>query len=847
MTFTDGQPDNESVPSPDSPKLSAAGSESPPNLLENMEAYDFNVRHTCKGRKTTSWPPLSRKVARNHEAGKKCPESCAYPVDCPLAEQLFDEAAERKKNFEGESLNTTWLNHIFIEELFLNTDYPEFKYNVDKALERGLISSPSVASHITTIFGQQEGYQLGRVLEYQTVTSSTAFRWLLIAYGSHSTRKFFVDSCMDVVKVVDGLVKAGPGRSVYMQDDQLRAQQSEAEEWLRRLKKCAGVLNYWLRVAEEQLKFDQRWGTAKKWVLHGDGWGHLEQIWRTGAIEELTMDLWDAKSNITLKLIEAGQNPDCDLQYVNLLRDAGVADGGELERLIFWPQTGKLEWAYPTQESAISKVAAEQIRMSADLFLNGISRQCQVAAVPDIAPHVEQSSLRVERDTLGQHPAPRILINGISDQQEVTSQGLTDCDTSTGSEITSHTRVGNTLAEHDTAQQGLPDLSSNDRIYEDIAPRVKTNMFATDWEDTTLVRPGKSTTWYWGREPRPIGHGSVPRELEESRFWYSARKSSDTPYAIEASVTAPISSPPRAKAEDENESTSRVRRLDRDSNILLGIKDETIKEEDIEDSKSGYITSNNRPYTHIDLADLGKRLAVLDAAELGAAEESKQQQNRSLAEQALLDLPRRETQLREELQHSARIKKTLLDKLDSDTPIGSKMDAVGIFLDAIEEETEKMQGWTEDLREAEAEIDRGYDGDWEEGSQSEETHNNTQAILETSVGYSSSSKGKEHTQTVEESSVILLGEGESIENEKQKTKTGVHGETEETDAGEVVDPAIAQAVGRLPLGDWNDGSVTGSDTRGYDGVGPSSSVKGKTTKADYTAEEHNIFSPSTGN
>ncbi|KAF7887666.1 hypothetical protein EAF00_009960 [Botryotinia globosa] len=744
---------------------------------------------------------------------------------------------------EGESLNTTWLNHIFIEELFLNTDYPEFKYNVDKALERGLISSLSVASHITTIFGQQEGYQLGRVLEYQTVTSSTALRWLLIAYGSHSTRKFFVDSCMDVVKVVDGLMKAGPGRSVSMQDEQLRAQQSETEEWLGKVKKCAGVLNYWLRVAEEQLKFDQRWGTAKKWVLHEDGWGHLEQIWRTGVIEKLMMDLWDAKSNITLKLIEAGQNSDCDLQYVNLLRDAGVAEGREPERLVFWPQTGKLEWIYPTQEPRISKVTAEQIRMSADLFLNGISRQYQVAAIPKVASHVEPSSLRVERDTLDQHPAPRILINGISDQQELTSQGLTDCDITTGSEIASHTRVGTNLVEQNTAQQGLPDLPSNNRTHENIAPRVKTNMFATDWEDTTLVRPGKSTTWYWGREPRPIGHGSDPGELEESRFWYSARKSSDTPYAIEAGVTAPISSLPRTKAEDENESTSGVGGLDRDNNTLLG----TIKEEDIEDSNSGYITSNNRPYTRIDLADLGKRLAVLDAAELGAAEESKQQQNRSLAEQVLLDLPRRETQLREELQHSAKIKKTLLDKLDSDTPIGSKMDAVGIFLDAIEEETEKMQGWTEDLREAEAEIDRGYDGDWEEGSQSEETHKNTQAILETSTECSSSSKGKERIQTIEESSVMLLGEGESIENEKQKAKTGVHGETEETDAGEVVDPAIAQAVGGLPLGGWNDGSVTGSDTRGYDGVHPSSSGEGGTTKAGYTAEEHKNLSPSTGN
>ncbi|TGO60350.1 hypothetical protein BCON_0036g00400 [Botryotinia convoluta] len=747
---------------------------------------------------------------------------------------------------EGESLNTSWLNHIFIEELFLNTDYPEFKYNVDKALERGLISSLSVASHITTIFGQQEGYQLGRVLEYQTVTSSTALRWLLIAYGSHSTRKFFVNSCMDVVKEVDGLMKTEPGRSVHMQDDQLRAQHNAAKEWLEKLKKCAGVLNFWLRVAEEQLRFDQRWGIAKKWVLHGDGWGHLEQIWRTGVIEKLTMNLRKAKSNIAMKLMEAGQNPDYSLQYVNLLRDAGVADGGEPERLVFWPQTGKLEWVYPTQEPRISKVAAEQIRMSAGLFSNGISRQGQVAAVQGTTPHVEPSSLPVEQDTLDQHPAPQILINEISDHQDVTSQGLPDRYPTTGSEVASQTRIGVPLVEQNTAQQTLPGLPSKGRTYENITPRVKINMFATDWEDTTPVQPGKSTTWYWGQEPRPIGHGSVPQELEDSRFWYSARKSSDTPNAIEAGVTVPLSSLPRAKAE-KNESASWVGGLGRDSNTLPGIKGDTIMEKDIEDTNSGYVTSNNRPYVHIDLADLGERLAVLDAAELGAVEERKQQGNRSLAQQTLLDLPRRDTQLREELQHSAKIKKTLLEKLDSDTPIASKMDAVGIFLDAIEEETEKVQGWTEDLREAEAEIDRGYDGDWEEESQSEETHNNKQAILRTSAEYSSSSEGKKHTQMIKESSTRSLVKGDSIKNEKQEAKASVHGETEGTDAGEVMEPAIAQTVGRLSLGNLNDGRVAGSDTRGYDGVGPSSSVEEKTTKAGCTAEEHDILSPSTGN
>lgn len=55
MALTDDQSDtiisdSESISPPDPPKLSAAGSESPPGLVEDMRAYDFNVRHTCKGR-----------------------------------------------------------------------------------------------------------------------------------------------------------------------------------------------------------------------------------------------------------------------------------------------------------------------------------------------------------------------------------------------------------------------------------------------------------------------------------------------------------------------------------------------------------------------------------------------------------------------------------------------------------------------------------------------------------------------------------------------------------------------------------------------------------------------------
>ncbi|TGO20431.1 hypothetical protein BPAE_0296g00070 [Botrytis paeoniae] len=107
MAFTDDESDavtseSESVPSPNSHELSAAGSESLPALLEDIAAYDFGVRHTCRGRKITSWPPLSRKVVRNHKVGKEYPTGCTYPVqDCPLASELSDEAKERKRKFEA--------------------------------------------------------------------------------------------------------------------------------------------------------------------------------------------------------------------------------------------------------------------------------------------------------------------------------------------------------------------------------------------------------------------------------------------------------------------------------------------------------------------------------------------------------------------------------------------------------------------------------------------------------------------------------------------------------------------------------------------------------------------------
>lgn len=53
MTLAKDDPDtatsnNKSFPSQNSPQLPAAGSESPPGLVEDIAAYDLGFRHTCR-------------------------------------------------------------------------------------------------------------------------------------------------------------------------------------------------------------------------------------------------------------------------------------------------------------------------------------------------------------------------------------------------------------------------------------------------------------------------------------------------------------------------------------------------------------------------------------------------------------------------------------------------------------------------------------------------------------------------------------------------------------------------------------------------------------------------------
>ncbi|KAB8290297.1 hypothetical protein EYC80_011161 [Monilinia laxa] len=133
-----------------------------------------------------------------------------------------------------------------------------------------------------------------------------------------------------------------------------------------------------------------------------------------------------------------------------------------------------------------------------------------------------------------------------------------------------------------------------------------------------------------------------------------------------------------------------------------------------EETNTYHDTSNNRPFLRIDMADVEGRLAVLDAAELRAMEEKNQQGNRSSAEHILLDLSERDLRLDGELQHSTEIKEELLEKLESERPLALKIQAVEEFFGAVGNEIEKVKGWTEELLEAEAKINGGYDGGWEE-------------------------------------------------------------------------------------------------------------------------------------
>ncbi|APA16298.1 predicted protein [Sclerotinia sclerotiorum 1980 UF-70] len=276
--------------------------------------------------------------------------------------------------------------------------------------------------------------------------------------------------------------------------------------------------------------------------------------------------------------------------------------------------------------------------------------------------------------------------------------------------------------------------------------------------------------------------------------------------------------------------------IDRDNNMFPSEQGNLIKGEGVaEGTNSGHNTNDNRPCIHIDMADVEERLAVLDAAELGAMEEREQQENRSLAEQTLLHLPERERQLEEELKHSAGIKDSLLEKLDSDTPLASKLEAVEIFYDAVGEETEKVEDWTKELRKAEADIDHVCGGDSEEETPSKETHANKQNILETSTKMTLL-RGENNGEIISETLKNLPVRKGSVENEAHGAQAGLHAETEETDTGDMMYLGAAQAVQKLRLENWSSCSIAGSDTGHYTGVVPYSPSKDKNTTEAYRAE-----------
>ncbi|CAD6442434.1 0665917d-8e06-4cf3-b6ac-c8d2c7425631 [Sclerotinia trifoliorum] len=287
--------------------------------------------------------------------------------------------------------------------------------------------------------------------------------------------------------------------------------------------------------------------------------------------------------------------------------------------------------------------------------------------------------------------------------------------------------------------------------------------------------------------------------------------------------------------------------IDRDTSMFPSKQGDLIKDGDVaEDTNSTQNTNDNRPCIHIDMADVEEKVAVLDTAELGAMEERKQQESRSLAEQTLLHLPERERQLEEELKHSAGMKESLLEKLESDTPLTSKFEALEIFFDAVGEETEKVKGWTKELREAEADLDRGYIGDGEEETPSEEAHAHEQDILETSTKMTLS-QAEDNEQIISKALTKLHVKEGSVEDEAQGAQASLHAKTEETDTGVMIYLTAARAVQKLRLENCSSCSVTGSDTSDYTGVGPYSPTKDKNATEACTAEEFEIFSPPTCN
>ncbi|RAL58819.1 hypothetical protein DID88_009129 [Monilinia fructigena] len=281
-------------------------------------------------------------------------------------------------------------------------------------------------------------------------------------------------------------------------------------------------------------------------------------------------------------------------------------------------------------------------------------------------------------------------------------------------------------------------------------------------KDTALVKKSEGSTFWYSTRKSPSTPSTIPfstTPLSDITSMVSAESNSNASMAT-APPTRPLPSLPRGKTV-ENEAVTEVRALSAEelSDALINKYAEGLLAKHRQQPKvvypveeCDYDLEGERPSCGCELESLCNethknqeagshttdhdsdapstsegsaigdeiwlmwegRLAVLDAAELRAMEERSQQGNRSSAEQTLLDLPERDLRLEGELQHCAEIKEELLEKLESERPLASKIQAVAEFFDAVGKEIKKVKGWTEELLEAEAKIDGGYDGVWEE-------------------------------------------------------------------------------------------------------------------------------------
>lgn len=697
---------------------------------------------------------------------------------------------------EGKSTNTGSFDMNFVKILLSDPTYGETKQNIHKAIEDGHFSGLDIENHIKRIFGAQNGYELDTELESQETSSPSLLRWLLIGYGSASTRSLFGTSVVRTLELAREVEVEVLGQTVQVESDAVYIRQRVERKSIERLKKYAVVLNYWLVVAGEQLILDKRWGIPRIWSPgqddRPDGW---ERSWLEGTLEAMVSQLWGEKVQIERNLVEVGHTADYAIQYSELF---DTDEGGEGKVLKFWAQDGRTEWFDPVDERRNPPSETTVFQASQDSQIHP-DYYTGPFAVPPLRPSksfirkdggLEEFALQTtSQDTffgLERHTTTGQSTTSQEPSYRAWTQGVER-------DIEYHTHPGYDqfavlplrLSKSSVQLRRAPySLSAGQRA----ALELKPNQSAFFRRQIPVV---ERNTEKFARE-----------NLEDSQFWYSGEKSPASPYTLASPTDVPLPlfhrtpkdtaesnsyttmsrkpptqalpAIPQRKA-DKNESGHNVNTLsasaeersnllisnyaaallakhksqskiihpvvDEDSDmegerspcwceakvlcndkhentasgkhkigrnnktVHIAEKDDTENEAASEEIESPRDIYQNRPYLRIDIADVGEKVAVLDAAELRAMEERNQLDKRSLAEQTRLGMPERDRKLEEELKHSVDLKEELLSKLESDTPLVSKTEAVQAFLDAVEEETGKYQAWTDDLQNAEAGID----------------------------------------------------------------------------------------------------------------------------------------------